>query len=228
MSINWNNIDLVMFDMDGTLLDLAFDNLFWQQTVPHAWAAANNHSLEAAKQILLPKFKAQEGSLNWYSLPYWSDALQLDLTQLKKQIQAHISLKPHALHILEELKATGKILWLVTNAHPIVLDIKMQQTGISHFFEHLISSHHLGFAKEQAGFWQQLEQRYPFHKTRSLFVDDSEPVLHAAQQYGMAHLYSIIQPDSQQTKRHPQQLKFPAVDQLTELTHGLAPAISVP
>lgn len=221
MSIQWHNIDIVMFDMDGTLLDLAFDNLFWQQTVPHAWATANQHSLEAAKQILYPKFKAQEGSLNWYSLPYWSDTLQLDLTQLKKQIQAHISLRPHALHILHHLKAAGKRLWLVTNAHPIVLDLKMQHTGIDHFFEHLISSHDLGFAKEQAGFWQQLEQRFDFHKERSLFIDDSEPVLHAANNYGIAHLYSIVQPDSKQPKRLPQQLKFPALDQLIELTHGL-------
>lgn len=221
MRIQWHSIDVVMFDMDGTLLDLAFDNLFWQHTVPQAWAQANKHSLEAAKQILYPTFRAQEGSLNWYSLPYWSDTLQLDLTQLKKQIQAHISLRPHALHILQQLKAAGKQLWLVTNAHPIVLDIKMQQTGIDHFFEHLISSHDLGFAKEQPGFWQQLEQRFDFHKQRSLFIDDSEPVLHAASHYGIAHLYSIVQPDSKQPKRLPQQLKFPALDQLTELTHGL-------
>lgn len=228
MHIHWHNIDIVMFDMDGTLLDLAFDNLFWQHTVPQAWAQANQHSLEAAKQILYPTFKAQEGSLNWYSLPYWSDTLQLDLTQLKKQIQAHISLRPHALHILQQLKAAGKQLWLVTNAHPIVLEIKMQETGIQHFFEHLISSHDLGFAKEQAGFWQQLEQGFNFHKQRSLFIDDSEPVLHAAHHYGIAHLYSIIQPDSGQAKRLPQQLKFPALDQLTELTHGLQQPLTDP
>ncbi|HAB09291.1 MAG TPA: haloacid dehalogenase, partial [Alcanivorax sp.] len=31
--IDWDNIDTVLLDMDGTLLDLAFDNWFWQRHV---------------------------------------------------------------------------------------------------------------------------------------------------------------------------------------------------
>ncbi|XID74237.1 GMP/IMP nucleotidase [Alkanindiges sp. WGS2144] len=219
MNINWNTIDLVMFDMDGTLLDLSFDNLFWQQAVPEAWATLNQHAPEYAQEILKPIFKAQEGTLNWYSLPYWSEQLQLDLSTLKTQYQAHICLRPHALQLLQDLKQAGKQLWLVTNAHPIVLEIKMQKTGIAHLFDQLISSHDLGYAKEQALFWQQLSQQYPFEKTRSIFIDDSEPVLQAAQHYGIPHLYGIAQPDSKLPAR--QQLKFPAIDQLNELSKSL-------
>jgi HAD superfamily hydrolase (TIGR01509 family) len=220
LSINWDSIDLVMFDMDGTLLDLSFDNFFWQQAVPQAWAAANQHSHQSALDILKPKFKSQEGCLNWYSLPYWSDALQLDLTQLKQQYQGHISLRPQAIHLLQQLASAGKKLWLVTNAHPIVLDIKLQKTGIGSYFEHIISSHDLGYAKEQAPFWQQLEQKYQFNKHSSMFIDDSESVLAAAAHYGIQHIFGIAQPDSQQPKR--QALKFSALDQLTDLTKSLA------
>ena len=219
MNINWQSIDLVMFDMDGTLLDLAFDNLFWQQAVPQAWAKQHQQPLDQAIERLKPQFKAQEGTLNWYSLPYWSDTLNIDLTMLKMQYQDHIGLRPHALHVLEHLKKANKQIWLVTNAHPIVLDIKMKKTGIASYFDELITSHDLGFAKEQASFWHQLEHQYSFEKSRSLFIDDSEPVLHAAQQYGIGHLLGISQPDSQLPKR--QQLKFPAIDQLNELSKGL-------
>lgn len=219
LNINWDTIDLIMFDMDGTLLDLAFDNFFWQHAVPQAWAEANQHTHQAALEILKPQFKTQEGCLNWYSLPYWSDALQLDLTQLKQQYQGHISLRPQATHLLKQLKNAGKKLWLVTNAHPIVLDIKLQKTGIGHYFEHIISSHDLGYAKEQAPFWQQLEQKYQFNKHSSMFIDDSESVLNAAQYYGIQHVYGIAQPDSKQPKK--QTLNFAMLDQLTDLTKSL-------
>ncbi len=219
MNIHWQSIDLVMFDMDGTLLDLAFDNLFWQQAVPQAWAIQNQHPLEQAIELLKPEFKAQEGTLNWYSLPYWSDYLKIDLTMLKIQYQDQIRLRPQALELLQDLKQAGKTIWLVTNAHPIVLDIKMQKTGIAGYFDQLISSHDLGFAKEQESFWHQLAQHYSFEKSRSLFIDDSEPVLHAAQHYGIGQVLGISQPDSQLPKR--QQLKFPAIDQLNELSKSL-------
>ncbi|MCP4043692.1 MAG: haloacid dehalogenase, partial [Gammaproteobacteria bacterium] len=32
--INWNSIHTVLLDMDGTLLDLHFDNQFWLEHVP--------------------------------------------------------------------------------------------------------------------------------------------------------------------------------------------------
>lgn len=221
MNIHWQSIDLVMFDMDGTLLDLAFDNLFWQKAVPQAWAEQNQHPLEHALTLLKPQFQAQEGTLNWYSLPYWSDALNIDLTTLKIQYQDHIGLRPQALQLLKQLKQANKKMWLVTNAHPIVLEIKMQKTGIAGYFDELISSHDLGFAKEQASFWHQLEDQYSFEKSRSLFIDDSESVLHAAHHYGIGQVLGISQPDSQLPKR--QQLKFPAIDQLNDLSKGLTP-----
>ncbi len=34
MTLNWSGIDTVLLDMDGTLLDLAFDRHFWLEHVP--------------------------------------------------------------------------------------------------------------------------------------------------------------------------------------------------
>lgn len=37
LNIDWQAVDTVLLDMDGTLLDLAFDNYFWQKLVPETY-----------------------------------------------------------------------------------------------------------------------------------------------------------------------------------------------
>ena len=46
--IAWQEVDTVLLDMDGTLLDLAFDNYFWQTLVPETWGAARGLNLQEA------------------------------------------------------------------------------------------------------------------------------------------------------------------------------------
>ena len=46
---DWPRIDVVCLDMDGTVLDLRFDNLFWLEALPQRWGAARGMSPEAAK-----------------------------------------------------------------------------------------------------------------------------------------------------------------------------------
>ena len=46
---SWDCIDTVLLDLDGTLLDLAFDNYFWLERIPTAYAAARGLTLEEAQ-----------------------------------------------------------------------------------------------------------------------------------------------------------------------------------
>lgn len=220
-----DQVTLILFDMDGTLLDLAFDNQFWGEHIPQAWAARHGHSLEQARALLQPRFAAEQGRLSWYSLPFWTDALGLDVAALKHEYRGQIALRPAALHVLDSLRSHGKRLWLVTNAHPLALALKLEQTGLAAYFEHIISSHDLGHAKEQAPFWQALQQRYPFEPARALMIDDSEAVLNAAQQAGLQVL-GIQAPDSRLGAR--QGLYHPALPCWSELLPALAAAPTRP
>lgn len=217
-NLDWTQIDTVMFDMDGTLLDLAFDNFFWRQAVIDAWADAQQVTREFAIEKLTPLFRAQEGGLNWYSLPYWSDTLQLDLQALKAHHSDLISLRAGVPALLSTLKSHGKELWLVTNAHPQALEIKLNKTGLGDFFTTIISSHEYGFAKEQINFWHEMQETNAFMPSRSLMIDDSEPVLHTAQAFGLQVL-GIEQPDSQLPAR--ENLHHPTLSDWSELVHGL-------
>jgi putative hydrolase of the HAD superfamily len=205
--IIWQEVDTVLLDMDGTLLDLNFDNHFWQEFVPLRFAQLHHLTLEQAKQQLAPRFKAMEGRLEWYCLDYWSRALQLDIAGLKQELSGLIAVHPHVTDFLDAVRQTGRQLFLVTNAHRHSLNLKMEKTCLHAFFDEIICSHDFGLAKEQPGFWQTLQDKHLFEKQRTLLVDDSPAVLRSAQAFGIAHLVAIIKPDSQAPLRHTTEFK---------------------
>ena len=47
--LNWQAIDTVILDLDGTLIDLYFDHHFWKNVVPQAYAQKFNLSLEQSR-----------------------------------------------------------------------------------------------------------------------------------------------------------------------------------
>lgn len=219
--LDWANIETVLLDMDGTLLDLNFDNHFWQEFVPQRFAELHKLSLDEAKYQLRPRFKAMEGRLEWYCLDYWSAELQLNIAGLKQELAGLIAVHPHVTEFLEAVRASGRSLLLVTNAHRDSLSLKMEKTCLQRFFDRIISSHDYGLAKEHLGFWQTLQANHVFEKHSCLLVDDSLPVLRAAQGFGIAHLVSISKPDSRAPAREI--TEFPAVEDFRALTVGLLP-----
>ncbi len=217
--INWKNCDTVLLDMDGTLLDLNFDNHFWHEFVPRKYAEKNALSVDEAKRKLMPQFKQMEGRLEWYCLDYWTDALELDIVGLKVEIAGLISVLPHVVDFLEALKRAQKRVLLVTNAHRGSLDLKMEKTCLQPFFDAIISSHDFGAAKENALFWEHLQEAQHFDREKTLMVDDSLAVLNAAREFGIGYLVTISQPDSKKPAREIED--YPAINDFRELMQGL-------
>lgn len=217
--IEWKNIDTVLLDMDGTLLDLNFDNHFWLEFVPLRFAEKNHLTIDQAKQQLIPQFKKMEGKLEWYCLDYWSETLELDIAGLKTEISGLINILPHVMEFLEAVQISPRRLLLVTNAHRDSLDIKMQKTCLQPFFDQIISSHDYGFPKEQQAFWFRLNKAQAFDNKKTLLVDDSLAVLKSAERYGIKHLISVSRPDTQLAKR--QINDFLSIEDFRELMPGL-------
>ncbi len=213
--LDWPTIDTVLLDMDGTLLDLNFDNHFWQEFVPLRFAELHGLSLEEAKSELKPRFKTMEGRLEWYCLDYWSAELKLNISGLKQELAGLIAVHPHVTDFLDSVRASGRRLLLVTNAHRDSLSLKMEKTCLHHFFDCIVSSHDFGLAKEQPGFWRIMQEKHLFEKHRTLLVDDSISVLRSAQAFGIANLISISKPDSRAPVRSIQE--FPAVENFRAL-----------
>lgn len=212
--VNWQEIDTVLLDMDGTLLDLHFDNHFWLEFLPERYAEAQGVSLEQSKKHLEELIRVHEGTLNWYCLDYWSDALELDIPALKRETQHKIAIRPHVERFLQQVRAANKCAVLITNAHRDSLNLKLEVTEIDRCLDVIISSHDYGEPKEAEGFWQALQKSHPFDPKRTLFVDDTVRVLNAAKAYGIQHLLCVHQPDSQIPRNIEE---YPAIHHFDEL-----------
>ena len=197
-TLDWSNIDTVLLDMDGTLLDLRFDNWFWQELIPCRYAAENGLSTPDALEFLKPKFHAARGTMQWYCIEYWSRELGLEIAHIKRTSLDQIGYLPGAEEFLLKLKESGKRRILVTNAHPTTLAIKDQQVRLTAHFDACYSTHLFDAPKEDAAFWPRLQAVEPFAAERTLFVDDSLPVLEAARAFGIGWLRAVRRPDSAQ------------------------------
>lgn len=197
IKLDWKNIDTVFLDLDGTLLDLHFDNHFWLEYVPVCYAEKNQLSREQADAVLNDHYTRVKGSLEWYCVDFWTHELKLDIEQLKHEISHKIAVHPQVVEFLNAVKKAGKHIVLVTNAHPASLSLKMNKTGLDIYFHRTINSHELGLAKEHDGFWRQLHMIEPYDPARTLLIDDNLEVLESAEHYGISHLLAIKQPDSQ-------------------------------
>lgn len=195
-ALNWSEIDTVLLDMDGTLLDLRFDNWFWLTLVPQHYAAAHGVSEHEARSLLEPKFRNVAHTMQWYCIDYWTRELKLEIAALKRTVQDRVGYLPGAQGFLERLKASGKRVVLVTNSHPETLAIKDERVALTQYFHATYSTHSFGMPKEHADFWPLLVEEEKFAPSRALFVDDSLPVLESARRFGIAHIRAVRNPDS--------------------------------
>jgi len=199
--INWHAIDTVLLDMDGTLLDLHYDNYFWLTHLPKRYAEIHNTSMATAKAKLEKAIESKRGTLDWYCLDFWSNSLQVDVVKLKAEVKDKINVRPHAHNFLEFLVEKKKQAILVTNAHPQSLSLKLAETDIDKALSTMISSHEFKQPKEAQAFWHALRQRIDFDPEKTLFIDDTKSILLAAKTYGIAHILGIHQPDSKIERR---------------------------
>jgi HAD superfamily hydrolase (TIGR01509 family) len=201
VQVPWADIDTLLLDMDGTLLDLAFDNFFWLELVPEEYARARGLPLSAAHAEIRARYESVMGTLPWYCIDHWTAEFGLDLKGLKQAHRHRIRYLPRAEAFLELARRLGKRLVLVTNAHRVTLAIKCEQTRVDDYMDAVVSSHDYGCEKEGIGFWQRLEGEQGLCRERTLLLEDSVAVLAAAKAFGIGHTIAMARPDTPRAAR---------------------------
>lgn len=212
---DWNEIDDVLLDMDGTLLDRHFDNFFFEEELPRRYAALHGLPFEEARDHLLALYRSVEGELDWTDLHYWTRVLNIDVVALTKEFDHLITFLPDALEFLGHLRERGKRVHLVTNAHEAGIEIKIARTGLDRHVDRIVSAFEIGCLKMRPTFWPTCERLLGFEPARSLYIDDDEGCLAAADLHGIGHLFHR----SKSSSRLPAQpsLRFRSIESF----HGL-------
>ena len=196
-TINWSKIDDVLLDMDGTLLDRHFDNFFFEEELPRRYAALHGLQFEESRNRLMAMYRAVEGELAWTDLHYWTQKVGIDVVALHRELDHMIGFLPGAEEFLRYLRRLGKRVTIVTNAHEAGVSVKTAKTGLDLHVDRIVNAFEVGYLKMRPEYWPRCQQLLGFDPTRSLYMDDDEGCLMAAQQFGVAHLIHSAKSSSQ-------------------------------
>ena len=94
-----NDIDTLLLDMDGTLLDLRFDNHFWVDHLPERYQHIHGVNEGEAYAHVEQSLSDKEGTMDWYCVEHWSDHFDVDIMSLKYEIQHMIEFREGSLTV---------------------------------------------------------------------------------------------------------------------------------
>lgn len=197
LPIKWSDIDDVLLDMDGTLLDRHFDNFFFEEELPRRYAALHGLSFEASRDRLMAMYRSVEGELAWTDLHYWTERVGIDVVAMHKELDHLIGYLPGAEAFLAELKRRGKRITLLTNAHRAGVEVKTAKTGLNRLVDRIVDAFEVGYLKMRPEYWPACQRLVGFEPKRSLYIDDDEGCLVAAQQFGIAQIIHSAKSSSQ-------------------------------
>lgn len=123
--------------------------------------------------------------------------------EFRKASTEHIKLYDGTVDLLERLVASGKNLYVLSNAQRVFTLPEIQELGIENYFKDISLSSDFGAMKPDAAFYQQLLERNHLNPARSIMVgNDAVCDIIAARQAGLhtCYVHSNISPVDDDTR----------------------------
>lgn len=216
--INWAEIDDVLLDMDGTLLDRHFDNFFFEEELPRRYAALHGLPFGESRDRLMAMYRSVEGELAWTDLHYWTERVGIDVVAMHRELDHLIGFLPGAEPFLTEIRRRGKRITILTNAHVAGVEVKTAKTGLARYVDRIVDAAEVGYLKMRPEYWPTCQRLVGFDPGRALFVDDDEGCLHAAQRFGLAQIIHSAKSSSQLPAESSN--FFTSIERMTALLNG--------
>ena len=170
----FKDIECLLIDMDGVILDNAYDNDFWQNQIPEVIADSKGIAFDDAKRLAIQIFNYKKNTKDWYDVDYWSNMLDIDIEAQKRSEKSfsRISLYDGVIDTLSVLKNKTKTI-LITNAHRKTLNIKLEKYNLTSYFDEMVCAHELNYVKEDIQLWYMLRSKYKLDYEKTLLVEDT-------------------------------------------------------
>lgn len=215
LAIEWSDIDDVLLDMDGTLLDRHFDNFFFEEELPRRYAAMHGLAFEESRARLMAMYRSVERELDWTDLRYWTARVGIDVVAMTKELDGMIGFLPDAPGFLARLRSQSKRVTVVTNAHPTGVAIKAAKTGVDRQVDRIVDAFQVGYLKMRPEYWPVCRRVVGFDPKRTLYVDDDEECLAAASDFGVR--YVVHRAKSSSRLPPAPSPRFPSIDDFAML-----------
>ena len=114
-----NTIKIISFDVDGTLVDLEYNDLVWFKEIPELVAKKKKISFEESLKLVKEEYsKLGEYNLNWYDIKYWISYFDLEVSYKKilEKYESQVKIFPDVIPTLKELRKD--FILIVTTAMP--------------------------------------------------------------------------------------------------------------
>ena len=170
----FKDIECLLIDMDGVILDNAYDNDFWQNQIPEVIADSKGIAFDDAKRLAIQIFNYKKNTKDWYDVDYWSNMLNIDIEAEKRSEKSfsRISLYDGVIDTLNALKNKINII-LITNAHRKTLNIKLEKYNLTPYFDDMVCAHELHYVKEDIQLWCMLRSKYKLDYEKTVLVEDT-------------------------------------------------------
>jgi len=185
-----DTLKIISFDVDGTLVDLEYNDLIWFKEIPELVAKKKKISLEKSLKYVHEEYnKLGEHNLNWYDINYWVTyfGLKISPKNILEKYESQVKIFPEVIPLLEELKKNF-ILIVITAMPREFLIPKMKK--LEKYFKFSFSA--LSDFKElkNSEIYSKISQALNIHPEQILHIGDHwEFDYLAAQKAGMNAIY---------------------------------------
>lgn len=196
--INLSDIDAIIFDLGGVILNLDFELTIieFNKLIPHF-----DHCSFLGQKEQLPFFNAYEvGELSTedfivsFNNHYNSN---FSLETFKQCWNAMIlNIPQERIVLLNQLRFQGKKIYLLSNInhlHELAVDEKFKELGETHHFLSLFDkgyySHHIGLRKPSQDVFRLVIREQNLDVKRTLFIDDTLHHVEGARSVGLQSLH---------------------------------------
>jgi len=126
-----DTLKIISFDVDGTLVDLEYNDLIWFKEIPELIAKKKRISFEKSLKYVHEEYnKLGEYNLNWYDINYWVTyfGIKVSPKNILEKYESQVKIFPEVISLLEELKKNF-ILIVITSMPREFLIPKMKKLG---------------------------------------------------------------------------------------------------
>ena len=183
--VKLNSTTAILSDLDGVILDLAYDKKFWELWLPEQVTRQTNKSIEEAKAEIMTEIDIQRGTLNFYDLNYWDDLLNVDCMQIFQEKEERCSYLAGSYEALQRLSTLKNPKYILTNGDPRIQEYKAETQNFLEFFDSIFYSMHVGYPKESKEFWALARHNLNLEFEDAIFIDDDLKVVTAAANAGI-------------------------------------------